>query len=172
MLEHLEGETLASALTRGALPIDHLLRLAVQMAGALDAAHRQGIIHRDLKPANVFLTKSGAKLLDFGLAKLQRPPDDRSASGPKLLPPTRTAALTQPGTVMGTPHYMAPEQIAGLDADVRADIFAFGAVLYEMAAGRKAFDGGSPTATIAAILGAEPRLSSHRTRHFRPCSSG
>ena len=139
VLEHLEGETLAQALTRGALPIDQLLRVAVQMAEALDAAHRSGIVHRDLKPANVFLTRSGAKLLDFGLAKLQRPSEESPPHGGPL-PPTRTAALTHPGSVMGTPSYMAPEQVAGMDADARTDIFAFGAVLYEMATGCKAFD--------------------------------
>ena len=162
VLEYLEGETLARALSRGALPIEQLLHVAVQMAEALDAAHRAGIVHRDLKPANVFLTRSGAKLLDFGLAKLQRPSEEAAPSGGQL-PPTRTAKLTHPGSVMGTPSYMAPGQVAGMDADARTDIFAFGAVLYEMATGRKAFDRGSPTATVAAILAEEPRslLASH-----------
>lgn len=166
VLEHLEGETLAHRLTRGALPLNRLVPIAVQMADALDRAHRQGIIHRDLKPANVFLTKSGVKLLDFGLAKLRHRTgkggsaslheDAEASGGLPVAPPTQPAGLTAVGTVMGTLSYMAPEQVEGMPVDARTDIFAFGAVLYEMATGRKAFQGDSPARTVRAILTSDP----------------
>lgn len=149
VMEFLEGETLAQRLTKGPLPFDQAMRYAIEIAGALDRAHRQGIVHRDLKPANIMLTKVGAKLLDFGLAKYV-------AVTPTLSENTQTLALTSAGTILGTFQYMAPEQIEGKEADARSDIFAFGAVLYEMITGRKAFNGTSQPSLIAAILTAEP----------------
>ncbi|MFN2386806.1 MAG: serine/threonine-protein kinase [Thermoanaerobaculia bacterium] len=132
VMEYLEGETLAERLLKGPLPLEQTLRFGVQIADALDKAHRQGIVHGDLKPGNVRLTKSGVKLLDFGLAKAIAPAGPQS-SGTEL--PTQQA-LTQEGTILGTFEYMAPEQVEGTEADARTDIFAFGAVLYEMATGR------------------------------------
>ena len=154
-MEYLEGETLTDRLARGALPTEQLLRYGVEIADALDQAHRQGIVHRDLKPGNVMITKSGVKLLDFGLAKAMAP-----AKAPSMLTslPTMAGAqnLTEAGTILGTFQYMAPEQLEGKEADGRSDIFAFGAVLYEMATGRKAFEGKSQASLIAAILEHEP----------------
>jgi Tol biopolymer transport system component len=155
VMEYLEGETLAARLAKGALPLDQTLRYGIEIADALDKAHRSGIVHRDLKPANVMLTKSGVKLLDFGLAKALSPP--RPTADVTGLP---TAALvtdlTQEGVILGTIQYMAPEQIEGSDAGALTDIFAFGAVLYEMATGRKAFQGKSRASLITAILRDEP----------------
>src|SRR6476620_3914249 len=143
VMEYLEGGTLAERLLKGPLPTDQTLRYGIEIADALDKAHRQGIVHRDLKPGNVMLTKSGVKLLDFGLAKVVAPLSQQS--GLTSLPTMAHAQnLTQEGTILGTFQYMAPEQLEGKDADVRTDIFAFGAVLYEMATGRKAFSGTSP----------------------------
>ena len=123
------------------------------MADALDKAHRQGVIHRDLKPGNVMLTKSGVKLLDFGLAKLH----PAKAAGPFSEAVTYAgASLTERGTILGTLHYMAPEQLEGEDADARSDMFALGTVIYEMTTGKRAFDGKSPASVIAAILEREP----------------
>jgi serine/threonine protein kinase len=137
VMEHLEGETLAQRLTKGALPLDQALQVAIQIADALDKAHRQGIVHRDLKPGNIMLTTTGAKLLDFGLAKLMAP---RSGVGLTSMP-TQSAGLTGEGKILGTLQYMAPEQVEGQEADARTDIFAFGAVVYEMVTGTKAFEG-------------------------------
>jgi len=143
VMELLEGETLASRLAKGALPLEQTLRYGVEIADALDKAHRQGIVHRDLKPGNVMLTKSGVKLLDFGLAKVLM--TSGSTSGLTALPTMAgSSPLTQEGTILGTFQYMAPEQLEGREADGRSDVFAFGAVLYEMATGRKAFSGKSP----------------------------
>src|SRR5437667_458933 len=154
-MEYLEGETLADRLLRGPLPTEQTLRFGIEIADALDKAHRQGIVHRDLKPGNVMLTKSGVKLLDFGLAKAVVP---RSAQSGLTSLPTMAHAqnLTQEGTILGTFQYMAPEQVEGRDADVRTDIFAFGAVLYEMATGRKAFSGSSQASLISSIMKEEP----------------
>ena len=150
VMEYLEGETLAQRLTKGALPLDQALRYAIEIADALDKAHRQGVTHRDLKPANIMLTKAGAKLLDFGLAKLTR-------SGPQSEASTKLAdSLTQQGTILGTFQYMAPEQLEGQDADARTDIWAFGCVVYEMVTGKKAFAGKSQASLIAAILEHDP----------------
>lgn len=149
VMEFLEGETLAQRLTKGPLQFDQALRHAIEIAAALDRAHRQGIVHRDLKPANIMLTKAGAKLLDFGLAKY-------TAITPALGENTQTLALTSEGTILGTFQYMAPEQLEGKEADARADIFAFGAVLYEMVTGLKAFEGKSQASLIAAILTSQP----------------
>ena len=151
VMEHLEGETLASRLERGPLPLAQVLRYAMQVADALDRAHRNGIVHRDLKPGNVMLTRNGAKVLDFGLARTGVHHHAASASAA-----TVTQALTTEGTVLGTPQYMAPEQIEGGEADGRTDIFAFGCVVYEMVTGRRAFDGETRASIIGAILTAEP----------------
>jgi Tol biopolymer transport system component len=155
VMEYLEGETLAARLANGPLPLAQTLRYGAEIADALDKAHRQGIVHRDLKPGNVMLTKSGVKLLDFGLAKAITPetlPSDLTSS------PTVAgrAALTQEGTILGTFPYMAPEQLEGKETDGRTDIFAFGATLYEMATGRRAFSGSNQASLVSAILRDEP----------------
>jgi Tol biopolymer transport system component len=150
VMELLEGESLADRLERGALPLSEVLKTGVQIADALDRAHRAGIIHRDLKPGNVMLTKTGAKLLDFGLAK-------SSAIGFSSEALTVQRPLTQEGSILGTFQYMAPEQLEGLEADARSDIFALGAVLYEMTTGQRAFDGSTKTSLIAAIVSKDPK---------------
>jgi serine/threonine-protein kinase len=156
-MELLDGETLADRLKKGALPLDEGLKIAVQIADALDAAHRRGIMHRDLKPGNVMLTKTGAKLLDFGLAKATGP---AVASAGLSMAPTTPPQLTAQGTILGTFQYMAPEQVEGQETDARTDIFAFGCVLYEMLAGRKAFEGKTPASLVGAILkDPAPRVS-------------
>jgi Tol biopolymer transport system component/predicted Ser/Thr protein kinase len=152
VMEYLEGETLADRLARGPLPLDQTLRHGIEIADALDKAHREGIVHRDLKPGNVMLTKSGVKLLDFGLAKAVAP-QSRPSSLTEL--PTQHA-LTQEGTILGTFQYMAPEQLEGKEADARTDLFALGCVLYEMVTGRKAFAATSQASLIGAILHKEP----------------
>jgi eukaryotic-like serine/threonine-protein kinase len=154
VMEFLEGETLSDRLLKGALPAEQTLRYGIEMADALDKAHRQGIVHRDLKPGNVMLTKSGVKLLDFGLAKAVEP--ERRPSGMTALPTVASSPLTQEGTILGTFQYMAPEQLEGKEADTRTDIFAFGAVLYEMATGKKAFSGTSQASLISSIMSSEP----------------
>ncbi len=154
VMEYTEGQTLADRLARGPLPLDQTLRCGVEIADALDRAHRQGIVHRDLKPANVMLTRSGVKLLDFGLAKAM---ETSPVSGLTALPTAvGSPALTEEGTILGTFQYMAPEQLEGREADARTDIFAFGAVLYEMAAGRKAFAATSQASLISAIMSSDP----------------
>ena len=153
VMEYLEGETLAERLTKGALPMDQALRYAVEIADALDKAHRKGITHRDLKPGNIMVTKAGTKLLDFGLAKLM--PAIAATAGLSA-PPTQSAGLTQQGTIIGTLQYMAPEQLEGKDADARTDIFAFGATVYEMVTGKKAFEGSSQASLISAIMTSDP----------------
>jgi Tol biopolymer transport system component len=161
VMEHLEGESLATRLEKGALPPTEVLRYAVEIADALDKAHRQGLVHRDLKPGNVMLTKAGAKLLDFGLARSADPAAGASAfgSGPAMLSqtPTMTTPLTAAGMIVGTFQYMAPEQLDGREADARSDIWAFGATVYEMATGKKAFEGHSQASLIASILKEQPR---------------
>ncbi len=157
VMELLEGETLADRLGRGPLPFEQLLRCGIEIADALDRAHKSGIIHRDLKPGNVMLTKSGVKLLDFGLAKLQAPPQSAASSLTSL--PTamgESQPLTSRGTILGTFQYMAPEQLEGREADARSDLFAFGCVLYEMATGQKAFSGKSQASLIGAIMHSDP----------------
>ena len=150
VMEYLEGETLAQRLTKGALPLDQALRYAIQIADALDKAHRQGVTHRDLKPANIMLTKAGAKLLDFGLAKL-------TPTGPQGDASTKLGeSLTQPGTILGTYQYMAPEQFERGQANALTDIWAFGCVVYEMVTGQKAFTGESQASLIHAIMGVDP----------------
>jgi Tol biopolymer transport system component len=153
VLELIEGESLADRIAKGALPMDLVLDYGIQIAGALDAAHRHAIVHRDLKPGNVMLTKSGAKLLDFGLAKAS---DTSSVAEVSTLPTRENKPLTEQGTIVGTFQYMAPEQLEGQNADARTDIFALGAVLHEMATGQKAFAGKSRTSLIAAIVSSHP----------------
>ena len=156
VMEHLTGETLAQRLDRGPLPLEQAVEVAIQMASALDTAHRAGIVHRDLKPGNIFLVQGSrasssiaAKLLDFGLAKT----NDVAVSAPSQSPPSR---LTSVGSILGTVQYMAPEQVEHGVADTRTDIFAFGTVLYEMVAARRAFEGDSEAAVIGAILQHDP----------------
>ncbi|HXI02301.1 MAG TPA: serine/threonine-protein kinase, partial [Candidatus Saccharimonadales bacterium] len=154
VMERIDGESLASRLGGGALPMDEVLRYGVQMADALATAHRHGIVHRDLKPGNVMLTKSGVKLLDFGLARMIEPQAEEVATTQM---PTRAKPLTEEGSIVGTWQYMAPEQIEGRPADVRSDIFALGCVLYEMATGRRAFSGSTRASLISSILREEPK---------------
>jgi serine/threonine protein kinase len=151
VMEYLEGQTLAERLVRGPPPLEQVLRYGIEIADALDKAHRQGIVHRDLKPGNVMITKSGVKLLDFGLAKAVAP-----ATPQQMTSFPTQQALTQEGTILGTFQYMAPEQLEGKEADPRTDIFALGAVLYETATGRKAFSGKSQASLISSIMGSEP----------------
>ena len=153
VMEYLEGETLAQRLSKGLLPLDQVLRYAIEIADALDKAHRKGITHRDLKPGNIMLTKSGAKLLDFGLAKLRQ---DVAPVTPLSQLPTMNDAITAEGTMLGTLQYMAPEQVEGKEVDARTDIFAFGVVVYEMATGKKAFEGKSHASLMAKILETDP----------------
>ena len=148
VMEYLEGQTLADRLAQGPLPPDLAVAIATDIADALDSAHRQGIVHRDLKPGNVMLTKSGAKLLDFGIAILR--PNQQVSGGATA--ETVTAALTSPHAIVGTLPYMAPEQLEGREADTRTDIYAFGVVLYEMLSGKLPFDGGTQASLIAAIM--------------------
>jgi serine/threonine protein kinase len=153
VMELVDGETLDAPLTRGHIPWDTALKYAIQIADALEKAHRQGVVHRDLKPGNIMLTKSGVKLLDFGLAKLK---GDSSTNAGLSQAPTRDMSLTAEGTILGTLQYMAPEQLEGHEADSRTDIFAFGAVVYEMVTGKKPFEGRSPASLTAKILESDP----------------
>jgi len=163
VMEHIEGQSLAERLKKGPLPLEQALRYAIEIADALDKAHRQGVVHRDLKPGNIMLTKAGAKLLDFGLAKLAV----SQPAGAESALPTEAQALTAEGSLLGTVPYMAPEQLEGRDADARTDVFAFGAVLYEMVTGRRAFEGQSQASLITAIMGKEPAAIS-ATRPMSP----
>jgi serine/threonine protein kinase len=152
VMEYLEGESLEARLRKGPLPIDEALQIAIQIASALDAAHRRGMVHRDLKPGNVMLTKSGAKLLDFGLAKMNEV--ELSPTDVTQLAPQRP--ITVQGTILGTLQYMSPEQLEGKEADARSDIFSFGAMLYEMITGRKGFTGSSQATLIVAVMTTVP----------------
>src|SRR5712672_3077257 len=154
VMECLEGETLAQRLQKGPLPLEQVLQYAIEIADALDKAHRKGVTHRDLKPGNIMLTKSGTKLLDFGLAKLKQEIVPANVQLSQL--PTANDPLTAQGTIVGTLQYMAPEQLEGKEVDARTDIFAFGAVVYEMATGKRAFEGKSQASVIGAILKDDP----------------
>src|SRR5262249_32867643 len=147
VMELLEGETLADRLTKSPLPLEQVLRYGTEISDALDKAHKQGVVHRDLKPQNIMLTKSGAKLLDFGLAKFQAPASQQVLSSVSALA-TEGKNLTAEGSIIGTFQYMAPEQLEGREVDSRTDIFAFGVVLYEMITGKKAFTGKSQASLI------------------------
>jgi Tol biopolymer transport system component len=147
VMEFLEGETLASRCARGPLPLEQALQYAIQIADALDRAHRAGVMHRDVKPANIMVTRDGVKVLDFGLAKSTKTPGPDEET---------LTAITAEGTVLGTPQYMAPEQLEGKGADARTDIWAFGCVLYEMATGQKAFAGKTSASLAASILASDP----------------
>jgi len=154
VMEYLEGDTLAQRLEKGPLPFEQVLLYAIEIADALDKAHRKGITHRDLKPGNIVLSKMGAKLLDFGLAKLRK--ETVPAASPVSAFPTEQDPITAEGTIVGTLQYMAPEQLEGKGADARTDIFALGAVVYEMATGKKAFEGKSQASVIGKILETDP----------------
>lgn len=158
VMEYLEGETLGNRLRKGALPVDQVLKVGIEICEGLEKAHRTGVVHRDLKPANIMLTRSGAKLMDFGLAKA--PVSLLSGSSASNSVATMSQPLTTEGTIIGTIQYMAPEQLEGKEADERSDIFSLGAVLYEMVTGRRAFEGKTNASTIAAVLAAEPKQAS------------
>src|SRR5579864_9109590 len=164
VMEFLEGQTLAERLRKGALPVDQALKFGTEIAQALEKAHQQGIIHRDLKPANIMLTKAGAKLMDFGLAKPKLSIASQAAGPFTPSTPTMnlasltsaTSPLTQKGSIVGTFQYMAPELLQGVEADARSDLFSFGCVLYEMITGHPAFEGKSQLSVLTAILEKEP----------------
>jgi eukaryotic-like serine/threonine-protein kinase len=158
VMEHLEGVTLAERLKKGALPVAEAVKIGLEVVDALDKAHRSDVIHRDFKPGNIMLTADGAKLLDFGLAKVRN--SGVVAPSVSSSAPTDAATLTGSGSILGTLQYMAPEQIEGQESDARTDIFAFGAVLYEMITGRRAFQGKSQPSLIAAILSTNPQSPS------------
>jgi serine/threonine-protein kinase len=161
VMEHLDGQTLAERLRKGRLPIDQTLEYGAQIADALSVAHHAGIVHRDLKPANVMVTKSGVKLLDFGLAKLTEHGEQLAAAAAQFVSaPTRSAPLTGEGVIVGTLQYMAPEQIENRPADPRTDVWALGGILYEMVTGKRAFEASSAAGLIGAILEREPVLPS------------
>jgi Tol biopolymer transport system component len=155
VMEYLEGETLGSRLVKGPLPLEQLFRIGAEIADGLDRAHRSGVVHRDLKPGNIMLTKSGAKLMDFGLAKAVAPVSAQS-SGLTQTVASPNQPLTAQGTVVGTFQYMSPEQVEGKEADPGSDIFALGAVLYEMATGKRAFEGKTTASVMAAVLERQP----------------
>src|SRR5215471_10763002 len=164
VMEFLEGETLAQRLTKGALAVPDLLKIAIDILDGLEAAHRAGVVHRDLKPGNVMLTKTGAKLLDFGLAKpAVAGVSADAASAPMfsaamtISSPSPQSPLTTSGALVGTVQYMAPEQFQGKEADARSDIFAFGSMLYEMATGKRPFAGKSQIKVVSAILEDDPQ---------------
>src|SRR6266403_1420020 len=153
VMECVEGETLTKRLEKGPLPLEQALKCGTEIADALDKAHRSGVLHRDLKPSNIMLTASGAKLLDFGLAKAAPP---LAAGATLTAAATRTTPITQQGTIVGTFQYMSPEQVEGKELDARSDIFSFGSVLYEMVTGLRAFPGKSQLSVASAILEKEP----------------
>ncbi len=155
VMEYLEGETLADRLRKGPMPLEQVLKSGIEICEGLEKAHRSGVVHRDLKPGNIMLTRSGAKLMDFGLAKPVLPASVASSSLTQTLA-TPQHPLTQEGMVVGTFQYISPEQLEGKEADARSDIFALGTVLYEMVTGRRAFEGKTTASTIAAILAADP----------------
>src|ERR1700676_2957347 len=164
VMEFLEGETLAERLRKGSLPLSEILKIGIAVAEALAVAHRHGIVHRDLKPGNIMLTKGGAKLMDFGLAKSAGSGAPTGTSSAPFLSAAQTMSqaspvspLTTAGTMIGTIQYMSPEQIEGKEADARSDLFALGAVLYEMVTGARPFEGKSQISVASAILEKEPQ---------------
>ena len=169
VMEFLEGETLAERIRKGQLPLEQILKFGREVCDGLEKAHRMGVVHRDLKPANIMLAKSGAKLMDFGLAKATQvvAPADSSLTA-TLNTPAASQPLTQRGTLVGTFQYMSPEQLEGKEADARSDIFSLGAVLYEACTGKRAFEGKTTASTIAAILAAEPPVISSIRRMTPP----
>jgi len=179
VMEFLEGETLADRLGKGPLAVEQAIKIGIEIADALDKAHRRGIVHRDLKPGNIMLTKSGAKLMDFGLAKpggltaaasvdVDRALTPSSPTSPLAIPTGGATPLTVAGTILGTFQYMAPEQIEGKEADARSDIFAFGALLYEMLTGKRAFEGKSQISVASAILDKDPESISTVRQQISP----
>src|SRR5471030_687537 len=159
VMELVEGDDLSERITKGAIPLDEALPIAKQIADALEAAHEQGIIHRDLKPANIKVRSDGTvKVLDFGLAKAMEPAAGSSLSMSRS-PTITTPAMTQAGMILGTAAYMSPEQAKGRTVDRRADIWAFGVVVFEMLTGRRPFEGEDVTDTLAAVLRADPDWS-------------
>ncbi len=179
VMEFLEGETLAERLRKGPLPVEQAIKIGIEVADALDKAHRRGIVHRDLKPGNIMLTSGGAKLMDFGLAKpgglTPAASSERdglfspsSPTSPLAVPTGGATPLTVAGTILGTFQYMAPEQIEGKEADARSDIFAFGAVLYEMLTGKRAFEGKSQISVASAILEKDPEPISTVRQQISP----
>ena len=159
VMECVEGETLAQRLEKGPMPLEQVLKYGAQIADALDEAHQAGIVHRDLKPGNIMLTVTGAKLLDFGLAKPAAPVVSEATLTAAA---TQATPVTQEGTIVGTFRYMSPEQVEGKEVDSRSDIFSLGAVLYEMVTGRRAFEGKSQLNVASAILEEEPPISALR----------
>ncbi len=176
VMEFLEGETLAERLRKGAMPLNEIFKVGIVVAEALAFAHRSGIVHRDLKPGNIMLTPGGAKLMDFGLAKPVGMQTTATGSGAApsftavatLSGPSPLSPLTTAGSIIGTIQYMAPEQIEGKEADARSDIFAFGAVLYEMLSGKRAFEGKSQISVASAILEKDPEPISTVRQQISP----
>jgi len=157
VMEYLEGETLADRLRKGPMPVEQVLKYGIEICEGLEKAHRSGVVHRDLKPGNIMLTKTGAKLMDFGLAKASiATPNATSGLTATLTTPVGSNPLTAQGTVVGTFQYMAPEQVEGREADTRSDVFALGAVLYEMVTGKRAFEEKTAASAMAAVLEREP----------------
>src|SRR6202020_177890 len=157
VMECLEGETLADRLRKGPLPTEQVLKYGIEICEGLERAHKSGVVHRDLKPGNVMLTKTGAKLMDFGCAKSTLAAVTPASSlSMTMSRPSADQPLTAQGTIVGTFQYMSPEQTEGKEADARSDIFALGSVLYEMATGKRAFGGKSQASIVAAILASEP----------------
>jgi len=179
VMEYLEGQTLAERLAKGPLPLDQVLKIGTEIAQALEKAHQQGIIHRDLKPANIMLTKAGAKLMDFGLAKPEMSIASKAVGPFTPSTPTMNLAsltsvaspLTQKGSIVGTFQYMAPEVLQGAEADARSDLFSFGCVLYEMITGRRAFEGQIATQRIQRHSGKRSRADQRRPAP-RPTHAG
>jgi eukaryotic-like serine/threonine-protein kinase len=165
VMECVEGETLAKRLEKGPLPLEQVLKYGAQISEALDQAHRSGVVHRDLKPGNIMLTATGAKLLDFGLAKPSAP----LATAITLTAATQRSPMTEQGTIVGTFQYMSPEQIEGRELDGRSDIFSLGAVLYEMLTGKCAFPGKSQLSVASAILEKDPAPISSSKPLTPPC---
>ena len=162
VMEYLEGETLEERLRKGPLKFEELLARGIEIADALDKSHRAGLVHRDLKPSNIMLTRGGAKLLDFGVAKLRADPSHAQAA--EAATESGSILITRAGVVVGTPQYMAPEVLEGNEADARSDLFALGAVLFQMATGKRAFPGASHAALVGGILSTEPSFEEIRSR--------